>query len=163
MSSAAAHDRFSQGASSVSDEHEGPLDPDLTAPRRGPGSDASLSDLISRLGDDVTLLFRQEVELAKVELRRDLMAMAKAGGMLAAAGLLAFVTLLLLAWTLAWGLATVLSTWLGFLIAAVVIGAIAAGIGLAGKKRFEQVDLTPRTTVQTLQEDREWLSERTTS
>jgi uncharacterized membrane protein YqjE len=161
MSSAPTHEPRPRAVDGGSVPYEEAEAADLRAPRRGPSRDASLSDLISRLGDDVTLLFRQEVELAKVEIKQEMTAVAKASGMLAAAGLLALVTVFLLAWALAWGLAAVMPTGWAFLIVAVLFGAGAAALGLLGKKRFEALDLTPRATIQTLQEDREWLSDRT--
>ncbi|MFA9446553.1 phage holin family protein [Egicoccus sp. AB-alg6-2] len=134
-----------------------------TASAAPPGPDASLSDLISRLGDDVTLLFRQEVELAKVELKREATTAAKASGMFAAAGVAGLVTLLLLAWAAAWGLAEVVPTGVAFLIVGIVFGLIAAGLAMAGKKRFEQVDFTPHATIETLQEDKQVITDRMSS
>ncbi|MFA9430820.1 phage holin family protein [Egicoccus sp. AB-alg2] len=128
-----------------------------------PGPDASLSDLISRLGDDVTLLFRQEVELAKVEIKREASSAAKAGGMLGAAGILAFVTLLLLAWAAAWGLAEVMPTGLAFLVVGIVFGVVAAVLFATGKKRFQQVDFTPHATIENVQKDKQVVTDRMSS
>ncbi|MEX2504331.1 MAG: phage holin family protein [Egicoccus sp.] len=125
-----------------------------------PTSDASLSDLISRLGNDVTTLFRQEVELAKVEMKREAKTAAKASGMLAAAAVAGLVTLFLLAWAAAWGLAELMPAGLAFLIVGVVFGIAAAALGMAGKKRFETVDLTPHATIETLQKDKQVLTDR---
>lgn len=138
-------------------------DQGVGAPHPGPGPDegASIADLLSRLGDDVTTLFRQEVELAKVELKQEGARAARAGAMFGAAAVLGLVTLLLLAWTIAWALAEVLPVWAGFLITTVLFGAIAAGLAMTGKKRMEQVDLTPRQTIESLQQDKQVLSERT--
>lgn len=126
----------------------------------GPPPDASLSELIGRLGDDVTTLFRQEVELAKVELKREATAAGKAAGMLGAGAVLGHVALLLLAWAAAWGLAEVVPIGLAFLIVAVVVGAIAAAIAMAGKKRLQDVDPTPHATIETLQQDKQVLTDR---
>jgi uncharacterized membrane protein YqjE len=140
-------------------------DQSVGAPDPGPGPDegASLADLISRLGDDVTTLFRQEVELAKVELKQEGARAARAGAMFGAAAVLGLVTVLLLAWTIAWGLAEVLPTWVAFLVTTVLFGAIAAGLAMTGKKRMEQVDLTPHQTMESLQQDKQVLSDRTNS
>lgn len=140
-------------------------DQSVGAPDPGPGPDggASIADLISRLGDDVTTLFRQEVELAKVELKHEGVRAARAGVMLGAAAVLGLVTVLLLAWTIAWGLAEVLPVWAAFLVTTLLFGAIAAGLAMTGKKRMEQVDLTPRQTMESLQQDKQVLSDRTNS
>lgn len=126
----------------------------------GPRSDASLSDLISRLGDDVTTLFRQEVELAKVELKREATAAGKAAGMLVAGGVLGFVALLLVAWAAAWGLAEVIPAGWAFLIVGLVFAAIAAAVAMAGKKKMQKVDPTPHATIETLQQDKQVLTDR---
>lgn len=134
-----------------------------TATSPPPGPTASLSDLIGRLGDDVTLLFRQEVELAKVELKREASTAAKAGGMFAAAAVAALVTLLLLTFAAAWGLAEVMPTGLAFLVVGVVVGIAAAVLGMAGKKRFQTVDFTPHATIETLQQDKQVVTDRMSS
>ena len=120
----------------------------------------SLSELLSALSDDVTTLFRQEVELAKVEVKREAVEAGKAAGMLVAGAIAAFVTLLLLAWAASWALALVIPTWLGFLIVAVVFGAIAAGLVVVGRKKLQQLDPTPHQTIETLQEDKQMLTDR---
>lgn len=149
---------------SATDPRAGASAADAAGPRTGtePGPEASLSDLISRLGDDVTTLFRQEVELAKVELKREAKTAGKAAGMLGAGGVLAHVALLLVAWAAAWGLAEVVPTGVAFLIVGLVVGAIAAAIAMAGKKRMEQVDPTPHATIETLQQDKQVLTDRST-
>jgi hypothetical protein len=122
--------------------------------------EASLADLLSALSDDVTRLFRQEVELAKVEVKKEAVEAGKAAGMLVAGAIAAFVTLLLVAWAVSWALALVLPVWAGFLIVGVVFGAVAAGLIASGRKKLQAVDPTPHQTVETLQEDKEWLSDR---
>lgn len=152
--------RQGTGAHAVSDAHPHVdlTDPPTGAP--GPGSDASLSDLISRLGDDVTTLFRQEVELAKIELKREATAAGKAAGMLGAGGVLGHVALLLIAWAAAWGLAEVVPAGVAFLVVGLVFAAAAAALAAAGKKRMERVDPTPHATIETLQQDKQVLTDR---
>jgi uncharacterized membrane protein len=125
-----------------------------------PAEEASLADLLSALSDDVTRLFRQEVELAKVEVKKEAVEAGKAAGMLVAGAIAAFVTLLLVAWSLSWALALAMPVWAGFLIVAVVFGAVAAGLIVTGRNKLQAVDPTPHQTVETLQEDKEWLSDR---
>jgi hypothetical protein len=135
--------------------------PAVGVDRALPEDDASLADLLSRLIGDVSLLLRQEIELAKTELRRDLTTAGKASGMLVAGGLLAFVALLLLAWAAAWGLATVLPVWAGFLVVALVVGGAAAAAIATGRKRIRSVDLTPHQSIASIKRDKDVLSERT--
>lgn len=142
--------------------HETPTGPGAPPGYDGgdPGEEATLADLLSELSDDVTRLFRQEVELAKVEVKKEAVEAGKAAGMLAAGAIAAFVTLLLLAWSLSWLLALFLPAWAGFLIVGILFGAVAAGLIVTGRKKLQAVDPTPHRTVETLQEDKEMLSNR---
>ena len=121
---------------------------------------ASLGELFSRLTNDMSVLFRQEVQLAKTELRSDAKAAGKAGGMLAAAGVMAWIMLLLLAWAAAWGLAEVMPAGFAFLIVGVIFGVVAAVLGAMGKKRLQSIDPRPEATIETLQKDKQVVSER---
>lgn len=135
-------------------------DPVVYEDRSDEAQEPSLSELLSALSDDVTTLFRQEVELAKVEVKQEAVEAGKAAGMLVAGAIAAFVTLLLLAWAASWALALVMPTWVGFLIVAVVFGAVAAGLVMTGRKNLHQLDPTPHQTIETLQEDKQMLTDR---
>ncbi len=126
----------------------------------GADEQASLAELLSELSDDVTRLFRQEVELAKLEVKKEAVEAGKAAGMLVAGAIAAFVTLLLLAWAASWALALAMPVWAGFLIVGVVFGAAAAGLIVTGRNKFQTLDPTPHQTIETLQEDKEMLSDR---
>lgn len=130
-------------------------------PVAGPKQDASLSDLLSELTDDLGTLMRQEVQLARVELQREAAKATRAGALLAAAGVLGLAALLLVLWAASWGLAEVMPAGLAFLVVALAVGIVAAAMAAAGRRRFQQVDATPRTTMRTLKEDKEWLSNPT--
>ena len=51
--------------------------------------------------------------------------------------------------------------WLSAAIVALVIAAIGAFVVVKGLNTLRQKDPTPRETVETLQEDREWLRDQT--
>lgn len=123
--------------------------------------DRPLSDLLSELSDDVTTLMRQEVQLAKLELKAEATKAGKAGGLLGAGAVLGYVSLLLLLWAVSWGLAAVMPTGLAFLIVGLVVGVMAAVLAMLGRKRLQKVDPAPDTTIQTLKEDKQWISEQT--
>lgn len=119
----------------------------------------SLGDLLSELTDDAARLFRQELQLAKLELKRDAQEAGKASGMLAAGGVLGLYTLMLLLFAASWGLAVIMPTGLAFLIVGVIVGIAAAALAFAGRKRLRELDPAPRTTIATLREDKEWISD----
>ena len=120
---------------------------------------ASLGELFSRLTNDMSVLFRQEVQLAKTELRSEAKAAGKAGALLAAAAVLAWIMLMLLSWAAAWGLAEVMPAGFAFLIVGVIFGVVAAVLGAAGKKRLQSIEPRPEATIDTLQKDKQVLSE----
>jgi uncharacterized membrane protein YqjE len=113
----------------------------------------SLSELLSDITDELALLFRKEVELARVETTEQVSRAARAGAMLAAAGVIAFLDLLLLSFAVAWALASVMATGLAFLVVAIVLGVVAAVLAAAGRRRLATVDPVPNQTVQTLKAD----------
>jgi len=115
--------------------------------------DRSLSDLLSEVTADLAALFRKEVELAKVETSEQVSRAVKAGAMLGAAGVVALLATMLLAWAAAWGLAEVLPTGVAFLIVGVVFLLVAAILGSAGKKKMSSVSPVPDQTVATLRAD----------
>ena len=76
----------------------------------------SLGELFSKLTTDVGILVRDEVQLAKVELTESATQGARAGGMMAGAGLAAFVAIVMLSAAIAWGLAELMPIGLAFLL-----------------------------------------------
>jgi len=115
--------------------------------------DRSLSELLSDVTGEIATLFRKEVELARAETSEQVSRAAKAGGMLGAAAVLGFLTLILLAFAAAWGLSEVVPEGVAFLIVGVVFGIIAAALASAGKKKIASVNPIPDQTVQTLKAD----------
>ena len=119
-------------------------------------SDASLGELFSHLTSDLSALMRDEMQLAKVELKEEVVKAGKAGGMFAGAGIAALMTALLLSFAAAWGLAEVMAAGWAFLIVAVVWGIAAAVLYLQGRQNLQHLDPTPHATVDTLKEDVQW-------
>lgn len=116
-------------------------------------NERSLGDLFSDLTDNLRALVQRELELVKIEMKDQIDRGVKGVGMFAGAGVTGFVALLLVAMAAAWGLAEVVAPGLAFLIVGVVFGAIAAVLGLQGKKKFEQLNPVPRQTIETVKQD----------
>jgi len=122
--------------------------------------DRSLGQLFADLMNETRTLLQQEVRLAKTEMTEKASRVGKditslvIGGAIAYAGLLAIVA------AAAIGLANVVPDWL----AALIVGLVVAGIGLVmiqqGRKNLTQEDLNPRKTVESLQEDKQWVKEQ---
>jgi hypothetical protein len=80
--------------------------------------------------------------------------------MFGAAGVVAFLALILLSFAVAWGLAEVMPAGLAFLIVGLVFGGVAFAVFQIGRDRIQQVDPVPRETVDTIKEDVQWVRAR---
>jgi hypothetical protein len=123
--------------------------------------ETSVGELIGNISDDLSQLFRQEVELAKVELKQEASKAGKAAGMLGGAGFAGYLAVVLLSFALVFGLANVMDAGWAALIVAVIWAAIGAVLYSSGRKKLKTVDPTPHRTVDTLKEDAKWLKNPT--
>ena len=122
----------------------------------------SLGELFGQLTQDMTLLVRQEVQLARTEMSEKLSRFATnlisvaTGGFVAYLGGLALVAALILAVR---DLANIPLAW-----SALIVGAVLAIVGYVmlqrGVKEIKRVDLAPRRTVETLKDDVQWAKEQ---
>jgi hypothetical protein len=111
----------------------------------------SLGDLLGEVTRDMSTLMRQEVELAKVELRQSATRAGKGAGMLAGAGVAGHFVLLFLSLALWWALGTVMGLgWSGVVVAA-IWGVVAAILAARGRKELNAIKGMPQTA-ETLQE-----------
>ena len=115
-------------------------------------SNASVGELIGEVTRDMSTLMRQELELAKAEVKQEASKAARAGGMLGAAGFAGYMVLVF-ASIAAWqGLAEVMpSGWAALIVAAVwaVVGAV---LFVMGRQRMREVNPKPERTVETVSE-----------
>ncbi|NKX54344.1 phage holin family protein [Arthrobacter mobilis] len=106
----------------------------------------SLGDLLADVSRDISLLMRQEVELAKAELKESGTRAGKGAGMYAGAGVAGHFVLLFLSIALWWGLGELIGHVWSALIVAVIWAIIAAILYAVGKKEMKTVRGMPRTT-----------------
>jgi nitrate/nitrite transporter NarK len=118
---------------------------------------ASIGQLISDISDDLSRLFRQEVELAKAEVKQEASKAGKAAGMLGGAGVAGHIVLLVLTFAFIAALSNVMDPAWAALIAAVIWGVIGFVLYSTGRKRLSTVNPVPQQTAQTLKEDAQWL------
>jgi hypothetical protein len=134
-----------------------PGEPDLrtSAVVGQPGRDvgnASVGELIGEVTRDLSTLMRQELDLAKAEVKQEASKAAKAGGMLGAAGFAGYMVLLF-ASIAAWqGLAEIMPSGWAALIVAVVWAVVGAVLFAVGRKRMAEVNPKPERTVETVGE-----------
>lgn len=122
--------------------HQQPQDP----------ASSSVGDLVSEVLGDLSSLMRQELELAKAEVKQEAARTGKAAGMLGAAGFAGYMVLLFLSIALWWALAAVMPHGWAALIVAVIWGIAGAVLYSMGRKQMRTIHPKPERTVQTLQQ-----------
>ena len=117
----------------------------------------SFGDLLSRLATASAGLVRDEIALAKQEIREKIKSLRTGVVLSAIAALLGIIALVTLDAALVIGI----GKWIGFGwsalatgIATAVVAGIFAGLGIS---RFRNTSLMPEETIRSLKEDREWL------
>jgi uncharacterized membrane protein YqjE len=123
-----------------------------TATGRQDVSDRSVGELISEVTTDLTTLMRQELELAKAELKQEATSAGKAAGMLGAAGFAGYMVVLFLSIALWWALANGMDEGWAALIVAVLWTVVASVLAVVGRARMRRIHPKPERTVQTLQQ-----------
>jgi hypothetical protein len=113
--------------------------------------DRSVGELIAAVSQDFSTLMRQEVELAKAEVRESATRAGAGAGLLTGAGVAAHMVLLFLSIAAWWGIAQ----WIGQAWSGVVIAVVWAIVALilysSGRARLKQVQGVPRTVETTKQ------------
>ena len=116
-------------------------------------AERTLGQLVADATHDISSIMRSEVALAKAEMRADAKKAGAGAGMFAAAGVLAFLALILLLIAAAYGLVALgLSPWLAFLIVALVLLIIGAVLVLVGKRSIDSVQGKPERAIKSTQE-----------
>ncbi|MDQ1056413.1 hypothetical protein QFZ23_000314 [Arthrobacter globiformis] len=111
----------------------------------------SLGDLLSEVTRDLSTLIRQEIELAKAELKQSGTRAGKGGGMLAGAGIAGHFVLLFLSIALWYALGELMGLGWSAVIVAVIWAIIAAILASVGRKELKTIKGMPQT-VETVQE-----------
>jgi uncharacterized membrane protein YqjE len=124
--------------------------------------EASLGELLKRLTSDSAELIQQEVELAKSEMRETMAAYAADAAKVGVAAGLAFVGVLALSAFLVIAIGNALGG--RYWLSSLGVGIIASGVGYmmvtSAVKDMKQRGLKPRATLQTLREDKAWVSQQ---
>ena len=119
-------------------------------------TDASLGELVATATRDLSSLMRQEMELAKVEIKREVAAAGKGAGMFGGAGFAGLFALIFLSISAAYGISSLgVPLGCGFFAVGAVYLILAAVLALKGKKNLSQVG-PPEKTIETLKDDAAW-------
>lgn len=115
------------------------------------GDPRSIGEIASDLLKDGSTLIRQEVELAKAEVRESATRAGKGAGLLAGAGVTAHFALLFLSLALWWALAVWIGSaaepalgWAGVIVG-VIYAIVAGALAASGRGELKKVQGVPRT------------------
>jgi hypothetical protein len=114
-----------------------------------PRSLSNVGELMGDISRDLSTLVRQEMELAKAELRESATRAGKGAGMLGGAGVAGHFVLLFLSIALWWGVGNATGRAWSALIVAVLWAVIAAVLASIGRREIKQVKGLPQTTTTT--------------
>ncbi len=115
------------------------------------GSTQSIGQIVAGLTDDFTTLMRQEVDLAKAEVRQSAQSASRGAGLLGGAGVAGLMAVLFLSVAAWWALGHLIGNDWSALVVGLVWAIVAAAMALAGKKALTQVSGVPRTIESTKQ------------
>jgi uncharacterized membrane protein YqjE len=122
----------------------------------------STGELVKDLSNQVSLLARQEIELAKAEIAEKGRKAGLGLGLVAAAGVSALLALGTLTACVVLALDGAMPAWLAALIVALAWSVVAAVLASVGKQKTEQAGTpVPEQTVESVKEDIKWLKDQT--
>jgi uncharacterized membrane protein YqjE len=121
----------------------------------------SWKELFGELAIQSVGLMRDEVALARRELEQKLKTVQSAAAVVAIGAIAALIAALSICAAVIIALAEYVGPWQSALIVGLILG-MAAGVAiLIGVSRFKRTSLRPEKTIETLEENREWLKELT--
>jgi hypothetical protein len=144
--------------------------PDMTTAYPGPGgsasaypgpgesasrpdvSGASIGELFGEVSRDLSTLMRQEMELAKAEIKQEITKTGKGAGMLGGAGFAGYMVVLFLSIALWWALANVMNESWAALVVALLWAVVGAVLYVRGRAQLRSVNPKPEQTVDTLKQ-----------
>ena len=128
----------------------------MSTPREVPtnatSTEPSIAELVTRSTENMSALFRKEIELAKAETKVEAKQAGVGAGMLAGAGVLSLLILGLLSLSAARWLSEVMDLGWAYLVVAGVWLVVAAGLALAGRAKLSGVHPAPEQTTETLRQ-----------
>lgn len=127
-----------------------------TEPAPGSEESRSLGQIVSDVTSDLSALVKQEMELAKTELKQEVAKAGKGAGMLGGAGVAGHLVLVFLSLALMFLLDNWMPIELAALLVAVLWGVVAAVLALTGRKAIKESNPQLPQTQETIKEDVAW-------
>lgn len=116
----------------------------------------SVGEIMGDISRDMGTLMRQEVDLAKTELKQEIAQAGKGAGMFGGAGVAGLMTVFFLSFALTYLLDDWMPIELAALITAALWGVVGAVLAMRGRKEMKKADLQLPRTQTTLKEDVQW-------
>lgn len=123
--------------------------------------DRSAGELLTQLSQETSTLVRQEVQLAQAEMTQKATRVGKNSGFLVVGVIVAYTGLLAIIAGAIAVLGNVIPVWLSALLIGFVITAVGGLLAFKGIRTLRSEQPAPQETVETLQEDRQWLKDQT--
>ncbi|WP_125132525.1 phage holin family protein [Microbacterium sp. 10M-3C3] len=114
-------------------------------PSEAKAATTSLGDLLGEVTRDLSTLIRQEVELAKAELRQSASRAGKGAGLLGGAGYAALMAVFFLSVALWWALGLLVGLGWSAVIVAVLWGVVALVLFVIGRTQMKKIAGVPQT------------------
>lgn len=109
----------------------------------------SVGELLGEVTQNLSTLMRQEVELAKAEIKTEVAKAGKGAGMLGGAGFAGYMVIMFFSFAAWWGLANEIDIGLAALIVGLVWVVIGAVLFVMGRSTLRTVNPTPERTIDT--------------
>ena len=101
-------------------------------------TDSNLAEVVTEVSERMSLLVREEIELARAEVTQKVTSIARGAAAVAAGAVFGVFALVFLLLTAAWGLNSLIgSLWLGFLIVLGVLAVATVGAFLFAWRKFK--------------------------
>lgn len=133
---------------------QGAGSPGVDQPRAS--SPRSVGEIVGDISRDMSTLMRQELDLAKNEMKQEVTKLGKGAGMFGGAGVAGLLMLIFLSLALTYLLDNVMPVELAALIVALLWGIVAAVLASQGRKKVKEANPQLPITQQTLKEDVQW-------
>jgi putative superfamily III holin-X len=114
--------------------------------------EVSVGELMTNVTKDLSTLLRQELALAKAELKEEVAKAGKSAGAFGGAGFSGYMVLLFLSFALWWGLANGMDQGWAALIVAAVWAVAGAVLYAVGRREGHRINPTPERTVETIKQ-----------
>jgi uncharacterized small protein (DUF1192 family) len=135
-----------------------------TTERRG---NENLAEAVTEVSERVTVLIREEIELAKAETIAKASSLARGIAAVAAGAVFGVFALILALETLAWGLASIITNvaniWIGFIITTGVLVVLTGAAFLFAWRKLKVGAPTPKMAIDEAKKIRETVSSRGSS